>query len=86
MNASKCFWHCARQRQHTKDTKLNVICQLLQLCFCVSLLYFFQLCFPALCVSAFPFSHFCLFSLAVCLGHQTQVHLASCQQTAASNA
>lgn len=32
MNASKCFWHCAKRRQHTKDTKLNVICQLLFLC------------------------------------------------------
>lgn len=27
MNVGKCFWQCARRRQHTEDSKLNVICQ-----------------------------------------------------------
>lgn len=35
MNVSKCFWQCAKRKQHTKDSKLNVICQVLSLCMCV---------------------------------------------------
>lgn len=27
MNVGKCCWQCARRRQHTEDSKLNVICQ-----------------------------------------------------------
>lgn len=41
MSVGKCFWQCARRRQHTEDSKLNVICQVasfalpLWLCLCV---------------------------------------------------
>lgn len=91
MNVGKCFWQCARRRQHTEDSKLNVICQVASsslslfckwVCVCVlvparaHVLVCACMC-EWMCVRHFVFC-FISFPTAVCLCPVLQVHF-SCQ-------
>lgn len=88
MSVGKCFWQCARRRQHTEDSKLNVICQVasfalpLWLCLCVCWRQHALMCVSVcvwMCVRHFVFC-FISFPTAVCLCPVLQVHF-SCQAT-----
>lgn len=58
MNVSKCFWQCAKRKQHTKDSKLNVICQVLSVYVCVHMYVCCGPVFVCVHVAFFVLFHF----------------------------
>lgn len=81
----QCFWQCARRRQHTEDSKLNVICQVasfslsLGVCLCVCWRQHALMCVyvcVCLCVNVRTSLYFCFISFptAICLFPVLQVY------------